>query len=157
MGYGFCILNNPCDQVTIGLARPPDEVHAALRQAFPLQFSSPEWTAEQSTFFLRGSRHYTGGYQHEIPCLRGIPPELFHAICAILSYLNSDMDDEQLVDATVSAIVDRLREKRTAIVRWDTELPKVPENMRQTYAKIYRDGQLEILTEIIGELEGYFE
>lgn len=157
MGYGFCIPNNPCDQVTIGLGKPPEEVHAALRQAFPLQFSSPEWTAEQSAFFLRGSRHYSGGFQHEISCLRGIPPELFHTICAILSYSNGDMDDEELVDATVGAILDRLRVKRTAIVRWDDELPDVPQNIRQMYAKIYRDGQIEILTEIIGELEGYFE
>jgi len=157
MGYGFCIPNNPCDEVTIRLGKPPEEVHAALREAFPSQFSSPEWTADSSTFFLRGSYHYSGGYQHEMPCLRGIQPELFHAICAILSYTSSEMDDEALVDATISAILDRLRDKRSAISRRDTELPATPQNMRQTYAKIYRDGQLRILSEIISELEGYFE
>jgi len=157
MGYGFCIPDNPCDAVTVRLGKPPEEVYAALRETFPSQFSSPEWTADSSTFFLRGSHHYSGGYPHEMPCLRGIQPELFHAVCAILSYTDSELNDEALVDATISAILDRLRDKRSAISRWDEDLPPTPQNMRQAYAKHYRDGQLKILNEVITELEGYFE
>lgn len=67
------------------------------------------------------------------------------------------MDDEDLVDATIGAILERLREKRTAIVKWNDELPEEPQNIRQKYAKIYRDAQIEILSDIIRELESYFE
>ena len=156
MGYGFSQENNPCDEVTVRLGQPPKEVFAALREVFPVQFSSLEWTAESSTFYLRGSKHYSGGFQHDLSCLRGIQPELFHTICAILSYSNGEMNDDDIVDAAVSAILDRLRDKHTAILKWNSVLPVEPQNMRQAYAKIYRDGQITILEEIIGELEQYF-
>ena len=156
MGYGFSLENNPCDEFTIRIGQPPAEVFTALREAFPVQFSSSEWTVESSTFYLRGSKHYSGGFQHDLSCLRGIQPELFHTICAILSYSNCDMNDDDIADAAVSAILDRLRDKLTAILKWNSVLPAEPQNMRQAYAKIYRDGQITILEEIIGELEQYF-
>jgi hypothetical protein len=156
MGYGFSHENNPCDEVTIRIGQPPKEVFTALRDAFPVQFSSPEWTAESSTFYLRGSKHYSGGFQHDPSYLRGIQPELFHTVSAILSYSNGEMNDDDIADATVSAILDRLRDKRMAILKWNSVLPVEPQNMRQAYAKIYRDGQITTLEEIIGELEQYF-
>ena len=66
------------------------------------------------------------------------------------------MNDDDVADAAVSAILDRLRDKLTAILKWNSVLPAEPQNMRQAYAKIYRHGQITILEEIIGELEQYF-
>jgi len=66
------------------------------------------------------------------------------------------MNDDDIVDASIDAILDRLRDQRTAILKWNPELPAEPQNVRQTYAKIYRDGQIAIVEEIIGELEEYF-
>ena len=156
MGYGFSLENNPCDEVTVRIGQPPKEVFAALREAFPVQFSSLEWTAESSTFYLRGSKHYSGGFQHDSSYLRGTQPELFHTICAVLSYSNGEMNDDDVADAAIGAILARLKDNRAAILKWNTVLPAEPQNKRQTYAKIYRDGQITILEEIIGELEQYF-
>jgi hypothetical protein len=156
MGYGFSLENNPCDEVTVRIGQPPNEVFTALREAFPIQFSSLEWTAESSTFYLRGSKHYSGGFQHDSSCLRGIQPELFHSICAILSYSNDETSEGDIADAAIGAILDRLRDKRAVILKWNSVLPVEPQNMRQAYAKIYRDGQITILEEIIRELEQYF-
>jgi hypothetical protein len=66
------------------------------------------------------------------------------------------MNDEDIADAAIGAILARLKDKRTAILKWNSILPVEPQNMRQTYAKIYRDGQITILEEIIGELEQHF-
>ena len=66
------------------------------------------------------------------------------------------MNDDDIADEAIGAILGRLRDKRSAILKWNSVLPVEPQNMRQAYAKIYRDGQITILEEIIGELEQYF-
>jgi len=166
MGYGFCTPENPCDEVAIRLGRPPEPVHAALRRKYPARYSSPEWDPEAATFYLRGSRHYSAGYpppmhENKLRCLRGLPPDFYGTIYTILTYAfqaqneGEEISEEELVEATLHAILERLVEKRNGIVKWNTELPAQPSNAKQKYAKIYRDGQLEILDEIIGELQGH--
>jgi hypothetical protein len=160
LGYGFCVENNPCDQFAIRLGRPPDEVLEVLRERFPLQFKNEngdgEWTPDSARFFLRGSGHYSKGYEQEVESLRGIPPELFGAVSGMISYTRDDLDEEGVVDATMQALLDRVKAMRSAITQWDDRLPSEPQNQKQKFAKMYRDGQVRIADEIIRELEGYF-
>jgi hypothetical protein len=148
------------------LGRPPLQVHTALRKKYPARFTTPEWDPEAATFFLRGSKHYSGGYpppMHSVKlqCLRGLPPDFFGTIHTILTYAfqnqheGEEISEEELVEATLYAILERLVEKRNGIVKWDDLLVDGPKNSKQKFAKVYRDGQLEILEEIIGELKGH--
>ena len=156
LGYGFCIPQNACDQFALRLGKPPEEVLDVLRERFPVQFPTATWTPEAARFFLRGSGHYSGGYAQESPSLRGVPPELFGAISGIISYTQDDAGEDAVIDATVQALLDRGRSSLAAIVQWDDRLPVTPRNDKQRNAKLYRDGQIAIVGEVIEELEGYF-
>jgi hypothetical protein len=162
MGYGFCVVDNPCDQLLLRLARPPAEIYAALKARIPNQFRSDAWIAEESGFYIRGSKHYTGGYDNNfgLSCLRGMPPELVMVIQTFVSFsFGSDASDDnsqlELWYATLDALLHRLQQKRDAITQWDSSLPVSPQNKRQHFSKIYRDGQLSILNEVIAELEEF--
>lgn len=163
-GYGFCIPDNPCDEVALRIGKPPHQVIDVLREQFPERFSSPKWTDDAAMFFLRGSDHYTSGYAHqgeETAHLRGMPPELLGTIRAILDFSYKEQGEaiaeEHLEPAAVDAIVERLISKYQGIRQWDDRLPAEPSNDKQRFAKIYRDGQLIILQEIIAELQEYLE
>lgn len=160
LGYGFCLANNPCDQVAVRLSKPPPPIHDALKSRMPLHFKSNEWTTEESGFYIRGRAHYAGGYPNPfgLPCLRGVPAELVLALQTIVSFVfTSENKDEktqklELWWATLDSILDRLQQKREAICAWNGRLPEAPENSAQHFAKMYRDGQLTILNEVIAEL-----
>jgi hypothetical protein len=162
-GYGFCIPNNPCDEVAMKLGRPPEPVHILLRKRYPSRFTTSEWTDEAATFFLRGSGHYTGGYPQSPTHtqLRGVPADLIGAIRAILRHSyqqqGNELPEQHLHPAAVDAILERLVAKYQGIRQWDERLPDEPKNEKQKVAKMYRDGQLTILEEIIGELQEYLE
>lgn len=160
-GYGFCIPDNPCDEVALRIGRPPEAVHTLLREQYPSRFSSADWTDDAATFFLRGSHHYSGGYNHADAHLRGIPPELLATIRAILDFSfkqqGEELSAEHLDPAAVDAILERLITKCQGIRQWDEELMVEPQNAKQRMANIYREGQLGILEEIIGELQQYLE
>ena len=163
-GYGFCIPDNPCDEVALRIGKPPNVVFASLGAQYPERFSSGEWTDEAAMFFIRGSGHYSGGYGHtgdDNTHLRGVPPELLGTIRAILDYSykqqGEQLADEHLGPAAVDAILERLIGKYNGIRQWDEQLPTEPANDKQRFAKMYRDGQLEILAEVIGELQEYLE
>ncbi|KAF2431708.1 SET domain-containing protein [Tothia fuscella] len=167
VGYGFCTPNNPCDEVAIRLGRPPQAVHTALQEKFPARFRSTVWDPDDATFYLRASQHYTSGYTSQyqdlpglptLSCLRGLPAEFYGTIHMILSFAfaaQGGIAEEELQHAAIGAILERLTDKRDGIMVWNEHLPPKPMNKRQEYAKMYRDGQLEIMHEIIGELESY--
>ncbi|KAF2401001.1 hypothetical protein EJ06DRAFT_416126 [Trichodelitschia bisporula] len=163
MGYGFCIMDNPCDQVAISLSEPPSQVYEVLKQSFPASFTTPEWNRNEGTFFLRGRGHYTGGYTHDLPCLRGLPPEFFVAILELVRLSFSKRtgeeppSDQELVCSSIDSVRFRLHQNRNDIAAWIPTLPDGPQNIRQVYSKIYRDGQLRILEEIIEELSEYLD
>jgi hypothetical protein len=172
MGYGFCIKDNPCDQVVLRLAKPPPPIHAALRHQLPATFTSADWSTDESGFYLRGSAHYAGGYVNPLlsnsggsstgaSALRGIPPALLSALHIMVSFaFESGQTSDRARQAerwwaTFDALLARLEHKRDAIVVWDEHLPaEGPRNRCQAFAKIYRDGQLAILNEVIAELDG---
>jgi hypothetical protein len=89
---------------------------------------------------------------------------MFGTIRTIISFAfqaqledGDEISDDELDYASIQAILDRLLDKRQAIVQWDSHLPLQPQNIRQTHAKTYRDGQLRILNEIISELQEHLE
>jgi hypothetical protein len=164
MGYGFCIIDNPCDQVMLRFARPPPEIHAALRSNLPHHFKSAEWTADESGFYIRGSKHYSAGYGNPfgLACLRGVPPELVLSIQTFVSFSFEPAEPQdglrlELWYATLDALLHRLLSKRNSIRQWDENLSLTTENKKQEFAKIYRDGQLSILCEVIEELESFLD
>ncbi|KAF1991816.1 SET domain-containing protein [Aulographum hederae CBS 113979] len=157
-GYGFTLDSNPCDEVAVRLGRPPGPLHGILKELHPKHFKSETWDPLEGTFYLRGSNHYAGGYSsQQLPCLRGIPPEMFSMIEQMIIFMSGDDAPEggELIYAAVEEFLPPLRMKLEAITRWDEQLPQEPRNKKQRYAKMYRDGQVAILTEVIRELEAF--
>jgi len=168
MGYGFCIKDNPCDEVAIRLGRPPEPVHEAMKTLHPNHFRSEDWDPAEGTFYLRGSVHYTGGYDSQLPCLRGVPPEMFSMVLNTVALMRESPDedgsegaeeeaDEGLIMQAIEGFLQPLRAKLSGITNWDSTLLDRPRNAHQEHAKVYRDGQVSILTEVIQELEGFLE
>jgi hypothetical protein len=166
LGYGFCLPDNPCDEVGMRLAQPPPIIHEALQQTMPDHFKSKEFDPTEFIFRIRGSKHYTGGYEnpmrdHGITCARGIPEEMALTLQLLASYgiMPESHDplrkEAELWYATFDLLLQRLQATRQQITRWDAELPSKPQNQCQQAAMIYRNGQLDILNEVIGELEDF--
>jgi hypothetical protein len=68
-----------------------------------------------------------------------------------------ELQQEHRDPAAVDAILERLISKYQGIRQWDEQWPPEPKNKKQRFANMYRDGQLAILEEIIGELQNYLE
>jgi hypothetical protein len=160
MGYGFCIPNNPCDEVSVLLAAPPPALHRALQRAHPEHFVAPAWTDAEAGFHIRGSAHFAGGYDNPwpaLPCLRHVPPMLVRTIRTMVGETfeveggGPRERDAMLWFATLDTIAERMQTKRQHIRQFDGML-KEPTNRKQEYAKIYRDGQLRILEEVLDAL-----
>jgi hypothetical protein len=167
MGYGFCIPNNPCDQVAIRLAYPYEQTHAELKRCIPTHFKSESWSDQESVFYIRGSNHYSGGYTNSWnkKFLRGLPQEFVLALRIIIEpsweSQQEDLDNERAIEAELwfdifEIVLDRLREKQRAVSDVNKDLPVSPQNERQRQAKAYRDGQLDILQEVIREIETWY-
>lgn len=162
MGYGFCFANNPCDEVAVRMGRPPDPVHQRLKAEYPAHFTSSEWDPSEATFYLRGRKHYSGGYESDVPCFRGIPPTMVAVVTAIVRCVSEQQADpdeatesSELKAAVAEQLLVPLHAKSNAIV--SSEPSQEPRNRRQEYASFYRAGQLEILTDIVNELEAYLD
>jgi hypothetical protein len=132
----------------------------------PMHFKSESWSDEESVFYIRGSNHYTGGYTNSLnmPCLRGLPQSfvftLHKIIAASWESQQEDLDNELAVQSelwydTICILLERLVEKQNAVTEFNKDLPVSPQNDRQRHAKAYRDGQLAILQEVIGEITAF--
>ena len=73
------------------------------------------------------------------------------------SYDDVEHKQAELWWATLDQLLMRLQQKRAVILQWDNQLPSAPQNRFQEFAKIYRDGQLSILGDVIGDLEGFLQ
>lgn len=161
MGYGFCIQENPADEVVVRLGRPPPQIHSILKTSLPQRFKSAEWDPTEAGFFIRGSKHHTGGYPDSfgLSCLRGIPSDLVISIQIMVStafessYEHPEHKRAELWWATLDQLNERFQQKLMSITQWDDQIPASPQNKCQQAAKIYRDGQIAILTEVMEELD----
>lgn len=124
---------------------------------------------DRNYFFLHGSNHITEGYPNADFELREFPPSLLD-VSAILVANGREM--AKLAEhpninwlskgdfigwrnkfAIMSQFLVALRRKYKNITTHNSILPPRPMNQKQEYAKIYRDGQLDILEETIKRLQ----
>ncbi|KAF2104297.1 SET domain-containing protein [Rhizodiscina lignyota] len=163
LGYGFTLPGNSADEVMVRLSKPPPPVHEVLKATLPQHFQSGEWDSSEGMFFLRGPKHFTGGYSHGIECLRGVPFEMFRMLAEMMYFMSTSESDgagdlpeeSEQFGYVVEEILHFLKQKLSLILIND---PKgLPVNRKQEFAKIYRDGQVEILKCIVGELDGYLK
>lgn len=168
MGFGFCIADNPCDQVTLRLNEVPPEVHQKLREEMPHRWRGRTRNPQESVFHIRGASHYDFGYAGSrlpaLRCLRGVPPDLTHSVLVILraSIDNAGgssrtITEQQLWAGTLDTILQRAKVSLQAICRWDSTLPQDLPTERAETASLYRSGQKQILGQLIAELECFLD
>ena len=157
VGYGFCLPENSADEVAIRLGRPPDPVIPYLEQLYKTNCTCG-WTASEANFHLRGHQYFSGGYHDQLSWLSGVPPIMFETVLAISAYARgmpfqkASEAPPRLIIAAARQLLMALQAKRTNIVRHKVDLPSEPQNEKQILAKIYRDGQIQILDDVIGDI-----
>lgn len=159
MGYGFCIPDNPCDEVAIRLSKPPPTVRAVLRSLYPSDFPSADWTTSESTFYLRCHFHYSGGYGNAILGTGGIPLPMLMISVLIVAHTRGQPLETAACSPTARQVVGAIRHllvplqiKRNAVAGPSRKLAE-PNNIQQRYASMYRNGQLAILTDVVSQLK----
>lgn len=170
LGYGFCLESNPIEQFPLKLAFPPmlqDFAKAmglfessGVSFGMSADFLTKDANAEQH--FLRANGHPFGRYQNSVPFFRGIPSYIVHFffIQTLLS-LELDVGDIDLqkpgsrITLQVLTFLHQAITQRSQTV--PLSFPKEPQNEKQKYAKIYRDGQAKIIHSICDELQSALE
>jgi hypothetical protein len=166
LGYGFCLENNPTEQFSLKLAFPPMlQEYAQQMELFkpenvPYGMSTDFLKTDPNTeqHFLRAKEHLFGRYENCIPFFRGIPPYIVHFFF-IQTLLSLDLDikvvNVQRPGTKITLQVLSLLQQ--AMTQRSQTLPLFfsgqPQNDKQTYAKIYRDGQARIIHAIRDELQ----
>lgn len=166
MGYGFCLADNPDDTVLLTLKPPPEELQVTLRLTHSGFFlEDGKWNSDKATFKLRrkGSKRATATDAFDDlpePLLelltqmirfdRGLPVD---ALPAISQYLkDTSSHGRRYLPFVARMIVTSLAPKYQTLQSGSSELPEEPQNAKQAQAKIYRDGQVEILLATINSL-----
>jgi hypothetical protein len=166
LGYGFCLENNPIEQFPLKLAFPPmlQEYAQATGLLEPrnvpfgmsTDFLSKDPNTEQH--FLRAKGHPFGRYDNCIPFFRGMPPYIvqFFFTQTVLS-LELDIQDINVqkpgsrITLQVLTFLHQAMDQRSQAL--PLSIPQQPQNDKQKYAKIYRDGQAKIIHSVRLELE----
>lgn len=166
LGYGFCLEPNPIEQFALKLAFPPTlqeyarEMNLLNPENVPFGMSPTflNTDSNQEQHFLRARGHPFGRYENQIPYFSGIPPYIVHFFF-IQSLLARDADVRD-VDVQRPGVRTTLRVLvllYQAIQQRCHSLPlsdaREPNNEKQKYAKIYRDGQAKIIHSIRCELK----
>jgi len=166
LGYGFCLEHNPIEQFPLKLAFPPmlQEYAQAMGlfkpENVPFGMSTDFLSKDPSTeqHFLRAKGHPFGRYENCVPFFRGIPPYIVHFffIQTLLS-LELEVQDINLERPGVRITLQVLTLLYQAMTQRSQTLPlsisQEPQNDKQKYAKIYRDGQAKIIHSIRLELQ----
>jgi hypothetical protein len=166
IGYGFCMADNPNDTVLLTLKPPPEELQVSLRTSYA-GFFTPEgaWNGDKATFKLRRMNHAMSTsisafddlpepllelLTHIIRFDRGLP---FEQLPPISSYLKDPSSHgHRYLPFVARMIVTSLAPKYQTLQTGTASLPQEPQNAKQAQAKIYRDGQAEILLSTINGL-----
>ncbi|TKA66182.1 hypothetical protein B0A49_08348 [Cryomyces minteri] len=160
---------------------PPNNTSSSPFQSSSTEGSSsktplPVWNLTAATFYLPGPQYRKGHYSHDMPFWRSFSSTLIE----ILFYLffpergielpndpafitgperkNIDVGlycrayGCRYIMGVSRIMIRQLTSRLTKITQFDDTLPAQPQNERQGNAKIYRDGQVEILKTGIGEL-----
>ncbi|KAL5118504.1 hypothetical protein ACEQ8H_003519 [Pleosporales sp. CAS-2024a] len=170
LGYGFCLEENPIDQFPLKLAFSPilhQYAHAARlfqpeHVPFGMQTDFLNQDPDTQQHFLRAKGHPFGRYHNCIPFFRGIPAYIVHFffIQTLLS-LDLDVAHVKVEKPGVGITLHVLVLLHQAITQRSQTLPlslaREPLNDKQKYAKIYRDGQANIIHSIRLELQAAIE
>ncbi|KAF2804952.1 SET domain-containing protein [Mytilinidion resinicola] len=134
MGFGFCIPDNPYDQLVVRLGQVQPEIHRKLHDGIPSHWRSETWEPRESVFHLQNTSSHTDGSSSmygvpKLNCLRGIPPELAKSVyIIILAHTEDAVFEEELANEKQiwASIIDLLLSKMEAtlreITRWNGEL-----------------------------------
>ncbi|PNS16561.1 Ribosomal lysine N-methyltransferase 4 [Sphaceloma murrayae] len=156
MGYGFCIENNPYDCVFETLKPPPRELHRLLRSIHPGYFTTMgAWNSEAATFRLTTWSPHSGK-----TAWASIPESLIELFYYMVIFerglevrpIETDPQDfltnghgRRVLPRVAFYIVSSLMPKITKLTESGKVLLQQPQNEKQRYAKMYRDGQLAIM------------
>ena len=170
IGYGFCMADNPNDTVLLTLKPPPEELQVSLRKSYA-GFFTPEgqWNSDKATFKLRRNTNTTSQSATSAfddlpePLLelltqiirfdRGLP---FEPLPSISHYLKDPASHgRRYLPFVARMIVTSLAPKYQKLQTGSANLPEEPQNAKQAQAKIYRDGQSEILLATINGLRTF--
>lgn len=172
MGYGFSICNNPRDSYLLKIGIHEHGPLASVRRRQSELFgdhSSPTQAGGRDVYTLYSpSRSYCKEYKHTIPEFRAFPQAMLDDISVLVAN-QRELDTIGFSEhgfnlsgsgtysrndfSVMSHVLRTLRLRRRRILCNDSNLPQWPRNDRQFYAARYRQGQLQILNEIINPLE----
>jgi hypothetical protein len=160
LGYGFCLANNPFDKVLLTLKEPTLALQKDIRSVHAGYFTQDGvWNSEKATFGIalkatdadNPERTFAEWPEPLLELLvyilrheRGLP---FTFTQLPLIYLTSRESvgrryQPHLLRAMVQSLAPKLAKLNAASI-------SAPRNHKQAQAKIYRDGQKEILTSVI--------
>ncbi|KNG44872.1 set domain-containing protein [Stemphylium lycopersici] len=166
LGYGFCLENNPIEQFALKLAFQPQLQQYAqqlgLLDAENVPFGmSKDFLAtdlNREQHFLRAKGHPFGRYDNHTPFFRGVPSYIVHFFF-IQTAITSELDINSIdvarpgarITLQVLVLLHQALEQRCSSLPLHIE--QEPQNDRQKYAKIYRDGQARIIHSVRKELQ----
>ncbi|KAK6442425.1 hypothetical protein LTR95_001333 [Oleoguttula sp. CCFEE 5521] len=169
LGYGFCIMNNPNDTVMLTLRSPSEELQSHLRSSHAGYFdASKQWDTEKATFKLRRLQQQLEPSEKifdELPVpllelltliIRSERGLRFEAVSDVSVYLlQTDSPGRQYLPFIARMIVTSLIPKLQKLQAQTSRLPATPRSTKQMQAKIYRDGQVEIMSNTAQSLRGF--
>lgn len=166
LGYGFCLPDNPIEQFPLKLAFQPELMQYATQMglmkpesvAFGMDNSFLQTDPNKEQHFLRAKGHPFGRYQNHVPFFRGLPPYIVHFffIQTVLSNETNpaDIDAERPGERITLQVLTLLHQ---ALTQRSSTLPlsfaAEPDNVKQRFAKTYRDGQAKIIHAVRSELQ----
>ncbi|KJX94908.1 hypothetical protein TI39_contig4150g00009 [Zymoseptoria brevis] len=171
LGYGFCIPDNSDDKVLLTLKPPPSDLQADIRPFQPGYFSSTnaQWSSEKATFGIQRLSWSDGMSTDPVSLFQQLPEPLLELMLYILRhtrglpfvfqsdplpYLTGQSSSgTQYLPFLARMIVQSLAPK-LATLQASTP-PSEPANKRQNLAKVYRNGQISILTSVMNSLRSY--
>ena len=166
LGYGFCLHNNPIEQFALKLAFQPELMQYATQMGlmkpqsvpFGMDTSFLQTDPNKEQHFLRAKGHPFGRYLNHVPLFRGVPPYIVHFffIQTILS-LELTLDDVDIEKPGERITLQVLALLHQALAQRSSTLPLTlsaePKNVKQRFAKTYRDGQAKIINAVREELQ----
>lgn len=107
--------------------------------------------------FLRAKGHPFGRYENRIPFFCGIPPYIVHfffiqtvlSLELNLSDINIERPSERIILQVLALLHQALTQRSSTL---PLTLPLEPQNVKQRFAKAYRDGQAAIIHSVRTEL-----
>ena len=166
LGYGFCLPDNPIEQFALKLAFQPELMQYATQTGlmkpesvlFGMDSSFLQTDPNKEQHFLRAKDHPFGRYENNVPFFRGVPPYIVHffSIQTILS-LDISLDDidgerpSERITLQVLVLLHQALTQRSSTL--PLNLAVEPKNVKQKFAKAYRDGQARIIHAVRTELQ----